>query len=296
MNDRRIIIKKARNPIWIGILILSISIIVVISASTILYRRTSTLLTENLRERILTISITGAAGIDSKDLEALQIETDWGKPEWGRVVNKLHKVKYSNKDIVFMYIFRKKIFDQTKMLENSVDLVKKGRALGVQIIQVTEGYTPDHRELDWSNPGFFHRSQIARKAWKMGTWPVELYEPLRPGPSDRDILLPNRITVSGFGGNGLDTILKSRGIKNVALGGFSTDGCVYATLLSAYDLGYHVYAVKDAMTSDHTQLADLLLTDSYPKYSRVLGYRELLQMLEEFQPHPIGTKPAKQTP
>ena len=192
------------------------------------------------------------------------------------------------------YASYKKIFDQTKMLENSVDLVKKGRALGVQIIQVTEGYTPDHRELDWSNPGFFHRSQIARKAWKMGTWPVELYEPLRPGPSDRDILLPNRITVSGFGGNGLDTILKSRGIRNVVLGGFSTDGCVYATLISAYDLGYHVYAVKDAMTSNNTGIADLLLTDSYPKYSRVLGYRELLQMLEEFQPHARAVKPAKQ--
>ncbi|MGH9784524.1 MAG: isochorismatase family protein, partial [Terriglobia bacterium] len=79
-------------------------------------------------------------------------------------------------------------------------------------------------------------------------------------------------------------------------GGFSTDGCVYATLLSAYDLGYHVYAVKDAMTSNHTELADMLLTDSYPKYSRVLGYRELLQMLEEFQPKPVSTKPAKQTP
>jgi ureidoacrylate peracid hydrolase len=128
----------------------------------------------------------------------------------------------------------------------------------------------------------------------MGTRPVELYEPLRPGPGDRDIHLPNRITVSGFGGNGLDTILKSRGIKNVALGGFSTDGCVYATLISAYDLGYHVYAVKDAMTSNHTQLADLLLTDSYPKYSRVLGYRELLQMLEEFKAAPAGKKPAKQ--
>lgn len=194
------------------------------------------------------------------------------------------------------YAAYKKIFDETKMLDNAVDLVKRGRALGVQVIQVTEGYTPDHRELDWSNPGFFHRSQIARKAWQMGTWPVELYAPLRPGPNDRDIHLPNRITVSGFGGNGLDTILKSRGIKNVALGGFSTDGCVYATLISAYDLGYHVYAVKDAMTSNHTQLANMLLSDSYPKYSRVLGYRELLQMLEEFRAASGGKKTANQAP
>ena len=180
------------------------------------------------------------------------------------------------------YASYKKIYEQTGMLENSVDLVKKGRALGIQIIHVMEGYSPDYRELDWSNPGFFHRSQIVRKAWKAGTPGVELYEPLRPGPNDRDILLPNRITVSGFGGNGLDTILKSRGIKNIALGGFSTDGCVYGTLISAFDLGYHVYALRDAMTSNQIDLADLLLKESYPKYSRVIGYKQFLQMVEKF--------------
>ena len=107
MNDK-LESQRKRNPIWIGIFVLTISIIVVISASIILYNRTVTLLTENLRERILTISITGAANIDAKDLEELQVEDDWKKPEWSRVVNKLHKVKYSNKDIVFMYIFRYK--------------------------------------------------------------------------------------------------------------------------------------------------------------------------------------------
>ncbi len=177
------------------------------------------------------------------------------------------------------YLAYKKVFDDSKMLENSVDLVKKGRAMGVQVIQVYEGYTPDYRELDWTNPGTFHRSQISRQAWKMGTKRVELYEPLRPGPADRDILLPNRIAVSGFDGNALDYILKSRGIKNIALGGFSTDGCVYATLISAFDLGFHVYAVKDAMASNQIQLSDLLLKESYPKYSRVIGYKDFLQML-----------------
>ena len=100
--------KGKRNPVWIGILVLSVSIIVIVAASTILYRRTIVLITDNLRERILTISITGAANINAKDLEALQVEEDWKKPEWGRVVNKLHKIKYGNKDIVFMYIFRYK--------------------------------------------------------------------------------------------------------------------------------------------------------------------------------------------
>ena len=221
----------------------------------------------------------------------------WGPLSWGADLPPLAKQLNPAETVILFVDFQnnfaapdgehypsyKKIFDETKMLENSVDLVKKGRALGVQIIQVYEGYTSDYRELDWSNPGLFHRSQILRQAWKMGTKGVELYEPLRPGPNDRDILLPNRVTVSGFGGNALDYILKSRGIKNVALGGFSTDGCAYATLLSAFDLGYHVYAVKDALASNVTQLSELLLQQSYPKYSRVIGYKEFLQMLDGFK-------------
>lgn len=176
-----------------------------------------------------------------------------------------------------------KVFEETGMLENSVALVKKARALGIQVIQVTEAYSPDYRELDPSNPGGFHRSQILRQAWKQGTARVELYAPLRPGPDDRDILLPNRIAVSGFSGNSLHYILQQLGIRNVALGGFTTDGCVYATLLSAYDLGYHVYALKDAMVSHEAELAALLLRKSYPKYSRVLSSEEFLQMITAFQ-------------
>jgi ureidoacrylate peracid hydrolase len=218
----------------------------------------------------------------------------WASLAWGVDLPPLAKhLKPEETEIIFVdfqnnfaapdgehYPRYKKIFEETKMLENSVDLVKRARALGVQVIQVTEGYTPDYRELDWSNPGTFHRSQILRQAWKIGSKAVELYEPLRPGSGDKDILLPNRIHVSGFGGNGLDYILKSRGIKNVALGGFSTEGCVYATLLSAYDLGYHVYALKDVMTSNRLQLSELLLKESYPKYSRLMVYKEFLQMLD----------------
>ena len=177
----------------------------------------------------------------------------------------------------------KKIFEATKMLDNSVDLVKRARALGVQVIEVTEGYSPDYRELDWSNPGSFHRSQILRQAWKMDTKPVQLYEPLRPGPDDKDILLPNRKAVSGFGGNNLDYILRARGIKNIGLGGFSSDGCVYATMLSAFDLGYHVYALKDAMASNLTQLEELLFKESYPKYSRLTTYKDFLAMISASQ-------------
>ncbi len=115
MNSSQIEIKISRKPIWIGIVVLSSLIIIFIFASWILYTHTVDLLTGNLRERLLAISITAAANIDAKDLDALQVEEDWKKPEWARVVNVLHKAKYSNKDIVYMYIIRKTKNDSSQM-------------------------------------------------------------------------------------------------------------------------------------------------------------------------------------
>ena len=170
------------------------------------------------------------------------------------------------------------ILKKSGMIEKSVALAKQARAIGIQVVQVTEGYTDDYRELDWGNGAGFHRAQILRQAWKTGTWPVELVDAMKPGPNDKDILLPNRITVNGFGNNGLDTILRNRGLKNIGLGGFSTEGCVYATMLAGYDLGYRIFAIKDAMSSTREDLSRLMLEDRYPQYSRVVDAAAFIAM------------------
>ncbi|MFN3692743.1 MAG: sensor histidine kinase [Candidatus Paceibacteria bacterium] len=104
-----------KYPLWIGIFVLFIAVNVLVVSSQVLYNRTVDLLTENLRERILTISITTAANIEGEDLAQLRTESDWQKPEWRKVVTKLNNSKYSNDDVVFMYIFRKTAEDPTQM-------------------------------------------------------------------------------------------------------------------------------------------------------------------------------------
>lgn len=106
MNKYLIFLKKFSRPTMIGVIVLILSVSLIVITSSILYRQTLNILTQNLRDRLLTISITQAANIDAKDVDALQVQEDWLKPEWARIVNKLHKTKYDNKDIVFMYIFR----------------------------------------------------------------------------------------------------------------------------------------------------------------------------------------------
>jgi ureidoacrylate peracid hydrolase len=173
----------------------------------------------------------------------------------------------------------KKELEEKQLLERTVDLVKKTRSLGVWVVHVTEGYSSDYRELDAANPGGFHRGQILRQAWKIGTEAQSYYPPLLPGPGDTDLTLPPRIQTSAFGGTGLDQILRSRGIRNIAVAGFTTDVCVYATVTAGYDLGYHVYALKDAMVGYFPDQAELMLKNTYPMWSKVVSNDEWLAML-----------------
>jgi ureidoacrylate peracid hydrolase len=173
----------------------------------------------------------------------------------------------------------KKELEEKQMLDRTVELVKNARALGVWVIHITEGYTSDYRELDATNPGGFHRGQILRQAWKTGTKLAAYYPPLVPGHDDKDLVMAPRIQTSAFGGTGLDQILRSRGIKNIAVAGFTTDVCVYATVTNGYDLGYHVYALKDAMVGYFPEQSELMLKNTYPMWSKVLSNDEWLNML-----------------
>jgi nicotinamidase-related amidase len=182
-------------------------------------------------------------------------------------------------------------YAKSRMLERTVELVGKARAKGVLIVHITEGYTQDYRELDPTNPGAFHRGQIARGAWKIGSKEAAYYAPLMPGAGDRDLFLPPRIQASGFGGTGLNEILRAKGIKNVAIGGFTSDVCVYATVLAAYDLGFHVYALREAMVGFFDTIADQMVSSIYPMWSQVLDNTEFEKMIES--PPGSGTAAAK---
>jgi ureidoacrylate peracid hydrolase len=166
-------------------------------------------------------------------------------------------------------------FRSTHMIENSVHLVTAARALRIQVIHVTEGYTDDYREVDMGNGGVFHRNAVQWQAFKSSSSGAQLYGPIR---HESDIVLPDRKTMSGFGGNPLDFILKSRGIRNVAVGGFTADMCVYATLLAGFDLGYRMFAMTDAVVAGSAPLTREMVGVLYPYVSRSMTSVEFLAM------------------
>ena len=107
--------KKIGRLVWIGSVLATVALVSAVAASWFLYGLTINLLTDNLRERLLSISITQAANINPESIKALQKEEDWTKPEWREVVGQLKRAKDQNEDIVFMYIFRRTAEDPTQM-------------------------------------------------------------------------------------------------------------------------------------------------------------------------------------
>jgi len=174
----------------------------------------------------------------------------------------------------FYSLFEKQ-FQDSRMIENSLHLVKVARELGILMIHVTEGYTNDYREVDMGNGATFHRNAVLWQAFKSGSPGAELYEPIR---GENDIVLPDRKAMSAFVANALDYILKSRGIRNAAVGGFTADVCVYATLLGGYDLGYRMYAITDAVVSGDAALTKEMVRFLCPYVSRPMPSREFLAM------------------
>ncbi len=107
---------KRLSLIWVGTVIVLGAIIVIAIMSWFLYKHTVILLSDNLRQRLLSIAITQVANIDPDDIQSLQVEGDWKKPAWSRVVGQLKRAKNSNPNIVYMYIFKKSDIDSTKMV------------------------------------------------------------------------------------------------------------------------------------------------------------------------------------
>jgi Isochorismatase family len=61
------------------------------------------------------------------------------------------------------YSLFEKQFRDSHMIENSLNLVKAARELGMLVIHVTEGYTNDYREVDMSNGAAFHRNATGQQ-------------------------------------------------------------------------------------------------------------------------------------
>lgn len=76
-----------------------------------------------------------------------------------------------------------------------------------------------------------------------GTWDYELVDELKPQPGDISL---HKTRYSGFFNSQLDSVLRSRGIRNLVFVGIATNVCVESTLRDGFFLEYFGVVLEDA--------------------------------------------------
>lgn len=131
--------------------------------------------------------------------------------------------------------------------------VSAARAAGIPVIWFQNGWDEQYVEAGGPGSPNWHKSnalktmrqrpELEGKLLAKGSWDYQLVDALKPEPGD--ILLP-KPRYSGFFNTPLDSILRSRGIRQLFFTGIATNVCVESTLRDGFFLEYFGIVLEDA--------------------------------------------------
>lgn len=151
-----------------------------------------------------------------------------------------------------------------EILENNAKLARafRGRGLPVVLVNVTAGA-----------PG---RTDVTYDFQPPADW-AELVPELEEQLGDHKV---TKLQWGAFQGTSLDHFLRRRGVTQLILTGISTSIGVESTARSAYDHGYHVVLVTDAMTDLDPVAHQHSIEKIFPRLGETTTTAELLAKLE----------------
>lgn len=127
------------------------------------------------------------------------------------------------------------------------------RAAGMPVVFFQNGWDPDYVEAGGPGSPNFHKSNALKTMRKRpelqgqllakGGWDYQLVDELQPEPGD--IVVP-KTRYSGFYNTNFDSLLRSRGIRNLVFTGIATNVCVESTLRDGFFLEYFGVVLADA--------------------------------------------------
>lgn len=171
----------------------------------------------------------------------------------------------------------KAVMAETKMLENTLALVKAARAKGVTVMHAPITFAEGYGELT-RHPYGILKGVVDGKAFVKGSWGAQIIDALTPQKGD--IVVEGKRGLDTFASTNLDFILRSKGIKTVVIGGFLTNCCVESTMRSAYENGYDVITLTDCAAATSSEEHKNALKYDFPMFSRPMPSSEVIGMLK----------------
>jgi len=170
----------------------------------------------------------------------------------------------------------KGVMDETKMLSNAVETAEIARSMGATVIHAPISFAEGYNEIT-SHPYGILKGVVDTQSFRKGSWGVEIIDDLKP--QEGDIVVEGKRGLDTFASTNLDFILRSRGIENIALGGFLTNCCVESTMRTGYENGYNVITLTDCLAATSTEEHLNAIEKDYPMFSRPMPHAEFLNLL-----------------
>jgi ureidoacrylate peracid hydrolase len=140
-----------------------------------------------------------------------------------------------------------------QVIARIAEAVEAARAAGVLVVYFQNGWDPTYAEAGGpGSPNWWksnalktmrERPELDGKLLARGGWDYALVDRLQPKDGDIVIAKPR---YSAFYNTALDSILRSRGIRNLAFCGVATNVCVESTLRDGFFLEYFGVLLEDA--------------------------------------------------
>lgn len=139
------------------------------------------------------------------------------------------------------------------VIEQCARVVEVARAAGMPVVYFQNGWDEAYVEAGGPGSPNRHKSnalktmrarpELQGKLLARGGWDYELVETLKPHAGD---IVLGKSRYSGFFNSQLDSVLRSRGIRNIVLVGIATNVCVESTLRDGFFLEYFGIMLEDA--------------------------------------------------
>ncbi len=139
------------------------------------------------------------------------------------------------------------------VIAKTIKVLEVARANGMPVVFFQNGWDSEYHEAGGPGSPNWYKSNALKTMRKQpelmgtmlakGTWDYDLVDELKPQPGD--MVIP-KTRYSGFFNTNLDSMLRSRGIRNLVFTGIATNVCVESTLRDGFFLEYFGIVLEDA--------------------------------------------------
>jgi ureidoacrylate peracid hydrolase len=165
------------------------------------------------------------------------------------------------------------VMQSTNMLANSVHVANQARVAGVTVMFAPISFAPGYREIT-ADPYGILKGVVDSNAFVRGTWGAAIADAISPAPED--IVIEGKRGLDTFASTNLDFILRSRGIKTLAVAGFLTNCCVESTARTGYEKGFRMIALADCAATLSAEEQRFTFEKNLPMFARIITYTEFL--------------------